>query len=162
MINDVKIYYKHGTNKDGIQGIIYDPEKNNNFITDGYSFIRLNNNNIKDYNRINKIKNIYGTVTKNNIIDSIKKYYDTNSESDYNIFICNFSDIKPEDLEDFKKDKIYYIKNKDIHVNYNMIKRILKISGCKDGSIFISEKQPYMVNITCKNSNSYLLGIKTY
>ncbi len=162
MIDNIKMYYKNGIKNDNIKGIIYDSEKHNNFITDGYSFIRLNNNNIKDKKRIEDIIKEYGKNKKENVIKSIVNYYNSNVNNGFNIYLFNFKDIKKEDIITEKNKKLIYIKEKDIHINYNMIKRILNISGCKDGSIFISNNNKYMINITCKNSNSYLLGIKTY
>lgn len=162
MLRSVNMYYKKYSAVDkGYSGLIYDPVKHNNFITDSYSFIRLNNNNSKDLKRINDIKESYGSAS-DRVKDSIVKYYENNVNGGFNIFVKTFKDIKNDEIIIDRGRKLLYIKDHDCYYNYDMIKRILNISDCKDGGLFISKENDKFLCITTKNSISWLLCCKSY
>ena len=162
MLKSVNMYYKKSdsVNK-GYSGLIYDEIKHNNFITDSYSFIRLNNNNSKDLKRINDIKEAYGSAS-DRVKDTIVKYYENNVNGGFNILVKAFKDIKNDEITVDRGMKLIYIPDHDVYYDYNKIKRILNISDSKNAGLFISKENDKFLCITTKNSIAYLLCCKSY
>lgn len=136
--------------------IFFDPEKQNYFITNIYSFIRLNTNNKKDYQKINYIKNNYGINDDVSIITQLRQYNDTFNSLNH----CNFVDInKLEVKKDLFREKIVSINNRDFKIKeINKIKRVL---GGKI-AIYYSDKSNDTISIVSKNGYAFLLGCITY
>lgn len=161
MLRSVNMYYKKSNSKErGCSGLIYDPEKSNYFITDSYSFIRLNNNNNRDAKRIYDIKEAFGVNDR--IKDSIVKHYNNVVNGGFNVILKNFKDIKENELIKDGGRRLMYVKEKNCYFNYDMIKRILNISDSKDATLYISKENDYFLNICTNNSVAYLLCCKSY
>ena len=139
-----------------LKKIIYDPEKHNYFITNSYSFIRLNNNNKKDLQKIQYIKNNYGLNEDQQLTTTIANYNDNFNEMNH----CNYVDInKLEIKKDMFDEKIITINNRDFKIKeINKIKRVLG----NNIAIYYSNKKNDTISIVSKNGYAFLLGCITY
>ena len=151
-------YFNNSTVKRNskLKKIIYDPKKSNYFITNSYSFIRLNANNKKDYQKINYIKNNYGINDDISIITQLRQYNDNFNNMNH----CNYIDINNIEIKkDMFDEKVVTINGRDFKLKeINKIKRVL---GGKI-AIYYSDKSNDTISIVSKNGYAFLLGCITY
>lgn len=153
----IKSYFKNLTENDKrFKTLIYDGEKHNYFITNKYSFIRLNYNNKKDINKVNFIKENYGICENNSIIKQIQQYNDTFNNYNH----CNYIDINNLKVEkDTFNDKIVRINGRVFNLKeINKIKRVL---GGKI-ALYYSKNNDTTLSIVSSNGYAFLLGCITY
>ena len=138
--------------------LIYDEIKHNNYITNGYSWVRLNNNNEKDRKKIEIVKE-YGINKSQSVKDSIINFDTIELQKHYCNVFKKIKDIKSDEI--IKEDNKRYIDINGVEFDYIKIKHIVKLIG-PDFCIFTSEENNSMINITSKNGYAFLLGVKTY
>lgn len=153
---NIKRYFKDGGNfqiKGNRNKLLYDTEKQNYFITNGYSFIRLNNNNTKEKNKIDFLKNNYGIDT-DYLAKTISNYNRMNSEKNF----CNYIDIEKAEIKKNIFGRKYYKVSNEISFDYKMLNHIKKVLGGEKFGYFTSVKDNTFVCITSKNGYAYLLA----
>lgn len=139
--------------------IMFDESKQNYFVTNSYSFIRLNTNTKKEKNKINDIIEVFGLTNNGGITQTIANMNDTQLNNNYCLPFKKVSEIQDNDI--VKEDNKKYIKLNDILFDYNKIKHITNLIG-GDGSIFTSESEKNFISITGANGYAFLLGCKVY
>ena len=138
--------------------LIFDEEKHNNFITNSYSIIRLNNNNKKEKENIEIVKE-YGFNKDEYIVNSIIKMHNTQIDNHYCIPHGLLSEIKEEQIkiDDNKK----FLEFNGILFDLRKIKHIAKLIG-GDCGILTSETEHNFICLSGKSGYAYLLGCRTY
>lgn len=139
--------------------IMFDESKQNYFVTNSYSFIRLNTNTEKEKSKVNDIIEVFGLTNNAGITRQIANINDTQLNNNYCLPFKKVSEIQDNDI--IKEDNKKYIKLNNILFDYNKIKHITNLIG-GNGSIFTSESEQNFISITGANGYAFLLGCKVY
>ena len=117
--------------------LIFDEEKHNNFITNSYSIVRLNNNNKKEKDKIEIVKE-YGFNKDEYVVNSIIKMHNTQIDNHYCIPHGLLSETTEEQIK--TDDNKKFLEFNGILFDLRKIKHIAKLIG-GDCSIFTSETE---------------------
>lgn len=159
---NIERYFKdYKQNYTNCKKLLHDKEKHNYFITNSYSFIRLNYNNTKDKNKIDFLKNNYETEENGSLTKSIANYNNMCEENNF----CNYLNIDKLEVitekcygKQFKRIKV----NDKLYFDYKLLNHIKKVLGGSKFSYFTSEKDEKFLCITSKSGYAYLLACIKY
>lgn len=154
--NEVKDISNRPTKK--YNYLIFDSSKQNNFITNSYSIVRLNNNNSKEKNNIEIVKQ-YGVNTNESVVNSIINIHNTQIDNHYCIPHGLLSETTEEQIK--TDDNKKFLEFNGILFDLRKIKHIAKLIG-GDCSIFTSETEHNFICLSGKSGYAYLLGCRTY
>ena len=138
--------------------LIFDEKTRNNFITNGYSIIRLNNNNKKEREKLEVVKQ-YGLNNDIGVVKSIINIHNKQIDNHYCVPHGLLSETKEEQIinDDGKK----YLEFNGIFFDLKKIKHIANLIG-GDCGILTSENEYELICLSGKKGYAYLLGCRTY